>query len=370
MLAVVSLPLALATAAVFVPGCGSSEELNDICGWLRDPQNCYRNLFDDVRTRCGAVFDEASAADVKNSGPVGRFVQRSTLDTCVLQDPVSGQVAGQVQFDTTPAFEQFPLTTLQVTRLDARSEPCSSIVVTSPYTFSIDFRPCTEDPTDIPPVCQDALDGAGSVSGVGRDPEAVTGGAFSIVQQEGRAIYTTTCPSGEAFRFNRLESAKCDGYERLLPRAEIDSYAGATAAPWETDTAPFDGWIRLRLTYPPYEGDLEGAEPTVIQYFNCAIPFQNPCADGLKNFFETDVDCGGPRTGESPASSGGREIRRECPRCESGQICADDSDCLAPATCVTDPASGFLRCTDPNPPASGAGGDAGGGGAGGAGGSN
>ncbi|EYF03446.1 Hypothetical protein CAP_5553 [Chondromyces apiculatus DSM 436] len=337
---------------MLTPGCSSSNDLSDICGWLRDPQGCYRTLFDDVRTRCGAVYDDASAADEEFSPPRGRFVTRNTLDTCVLTHPDTGEVTGQVRFDTAPALTEFPLQGLQVTRLDARNEPCSSMTITSAFNFSLKFYPCTEDPSDDPPVCKDAFSGETSLSGVGKDPNAVVGGEFSVTTEEGRDIYLTTCPDGQQYRFNRFESVKCDGYDQLLPHAEIDSDAGGTAPPWIEDIKPYEGWIRLRLTYPPYEGELQGAEPTVIQYVNCTIPFQDPCFDGMKNYYETDLDCGGPFVGESPNNQpGAPPVARACPRCDTGMICETDDDCDTSegVQCLDDPTSGFKRCKKPEP---------------------
>jgi hypothetical protein len=209
------------------------------------------------------------------------------------------------------------------------------------------------------------MDGLTSVSGEGRDPTAVIGGSFSVVSEEGRDIYVTTCPSGEAFRFNRFESVKCDGYEQLLPRAEIESDPGGTVLPWESDIEPYKGWIRFRVYYPPYEGELADAEPVVVQYFNCTIPPQYPCADGIKNYYETDVDCGGPLAGEVPPNEpGALEVVHACERCQGGQICESSSDCEGGVACDFDASTGFNRCADEG----GTGGTGGTGGSGGSGG--
>lgn len=358
-LAAAALPIALGAAAVLAPGCGSGEDLDDICGWLRDPTSCYRQLHDETRTRCGEPFvatGSPGSAALKASGPVGRFVERGSLDTCVLDG------GGQVTFESIPPVEEFPVKALQATRLDTRNEPCATLGVTSEFNFSVQLHPCSQDPEDEPPVCLDAIDGMSSDSGQGRDPNTVVGGTFSVTTEEGRDIYLTTCPDGTSFRFNRFESAKCEGFDQLLPRAEIDSDPGGTALPWE-DEEPYIGWIRLRLYYPPVEGELEGAAPEPIQYFNCVIPAQSPCDDGIKNFFETDVDCGGPVAGEAIPDLDGLPMLRPCERCEGGLICEDNADCKS-GSCVLNLETGFNECADEG------GGTGGSGGAGGAGGGN
>jgi hypothetical protein len=45
---------------------------------------------------------------------------------------------------------------------------------------------------------------------------------------------------------------------------------------------------------------------------------QNQCNDGVKNFLETDVDCGGGR----------------CPACPAASYCAANTDCVAPLVCL------------------------------------
>lgn len=362
-LAAVALPISIgAAAAALAPGCGSDEQLDDICGFLRDPDNCYREFFDEVRTRCGDTFTAVTAEEIENSGPKGTFLAADALDLCVLSDPDTGAVRGQVVIDSSPTLDQFPLTKISFQRLDARSETCGAMSATSQYNFGVSINACNQDATDVIPVCKDAFDGSGSVSGEGRDPDAVTGGAFSVAAEEGRDVYLTTCPSGDSFRFNRFEQVKCDGYEQLMPSAELDSFPSRLIPPWEDDTKTYEGWIRFRVHYPPYEGDLENAEPVTVQYFNCTIPPQDPCQDGIKDFYETDVDCGGPTLAlPTPSQPGAPAAVRFCDRCGDGQICQSNEDCES-GICSANPTTGFMECEGDN------GGSGGGGGAGGTGG--
>lgn len=349
LLAATALPLALGVVTVVVPGCGSDEApIDDLCNWIKDPDNCYRALHDETRTRCGAIFDAASAADPPASQPKGSFLLREALDICVLED------GGQVSFDQLPPLEAFPVTALAFTRLDARSEPCAQVVYKNDHNISLTLFPCTDNAEDVIPVCSDSLTGNGSNSGVGRDPVSVVGGTITLASEEGRDIFNTTCPpdsEGEVktYRFNQNETGKCESYTDFLPHAEIDSDPGRTVPPWIPDDqlAEYVGWIRFRLFYPPQgDGDIEGSDPDIIQYFNCNIPPQNPCSNAIKDFFETDVDCGGPGAGQIAVDGPpGSTIARACERCELDQICECNFDCKQ-GLCVLDSLTGFNKCTD------------------------
>jgi hypothetical protein len=389
LLAATALPLSIATvlaASAAAPGCGSDEPpIDDVCDWIRDPANCYRTLHDETQTRCGATFDDLAASDVKNSEPKGSFLQRDALDVCVLEN------GGQVQFDQLPTLDQFPVTSLAFTRLDRRSEPCAQITYKNDANISVTLFPCTNTPQDVFPVCFDNLTGTDSVSGYGRDHEAVVGGAYSSASEEGRDIYNVTCPANadgevKTYRFNLYESGKCTGYTQYLPHVEIDSDPGGTPPPWTTadELEQYVGWVRFRLNYPSLgtEPLVEGGDPDVIQYFNCTIPPQNPCDDGIKDFFESDVDCGGPPGGVPAPEVPGEIVQFSCDRCEIGQICGCTADCKE-GLCVLDGVTGFNKCTNEDdipanamiqntcvylvPPGGSGGGGAGGGGGGGGG---
>src|SRR6187431_1782332 len=70
--ALVMLPLPAALAY----GCGTPTEYDDLCGWVRDPNNCYRNFFIDVGVSCGAV----------GTTKIGQFASREKLDLCILNE--------------------------------------------------------------------------------------------------------------------------------------------------------------------------------------------------------------------------------------------------------------------------------------------
>ena len=87
----------------------------------------------------------------------------------------------------------------------------------------------------------------------------------------------------------------------MIPAASLQIYLGGV------DTA---GGLSFAITWPPtsfaegvpYFPDggptaVDGGviPDTAVVYFNCAIPgAMETCADGVKNGFETDIDCGGP----------------------------------------------------------------------------
>ncbi|MCC6557028.1 MAG: hypothetical protein IT372_29095 [Polyangiaceae bacterium] len=353
LLAATATPLVLGVIAVIIPGCGSDEPpIDDICTWIEDPANCYRALHDEARTRCGEAFDPATTpADAKDTEPKGSFLRRDALDVCVLEN------GGQVKFDMLPPLEAFPVTALEFTRLDGRSEPCVKISYTNRFNVTLTVLPCTQNPDDAIPVCKDDLTGQDTPYGHARSDEEVVGGTFSVVSEEGRDIFNATCPpnsDGEVktYRFNQNETIKCDGFDQFLPHAEIDSDPGGTVPPWEPDVSPWVGWVRFRLFYPPVADvtEIKGQPADIVQYFNCRIPPQDPCDDGIKNFFETDTDCGGPAVGEPAVGvPDGATIQRSCERCEIGQICQCHSDCKE-GGCIYDGATGFFKCTDGGSP--------------------
>jgi hypothetical protein len=105
-----------------------------------------------------------------------------------------------------------------------------------------------------------------------------------------------------------------------------------------------------------------------VAYFDCVVPpALKGCCNGSKDGTETDVDCGGP-LGLGDGT---------CDRCQDGQACISDSDCVSPFQCTVDTMTGLKNCVggaltasicDPDTGTGGAGGAGGVGGAGGMGG--
>jgi hypothetical protein len=289
-------------------GCSDEPEPEDMCGWLGNPDNCYRRFAADVGDRCGA-------AGLGNA-PKGSFLARDALDICILSE------GGQVILDPPLDLATLPPETVGFKIINPDGSECGSGTFQSRYSYSLTINP-------------DPVPDGGTAEGL------VVGGTFSSTRPQGE-IVETSCPTGEAHVFNQLQIEKCPQFAAIRPQAEIELNAGGID--------PVQGFIRLRMYFPPTEGDLENAQPTVVEYFDCAIPpAPKPCVNGVQDGNETDVDCGG-----------NDEL---CPtRCEEGQKCLQDSDCQGGLGCEFE--LGLKKCL-PGGATGGAGGTGGSGGAGG-----
>jgi hypothetical protein len=295
----------LLVLAAFVPAtlllanaCGDDapEEppLQDLCGWVGDPNNCYRAFAEDVGFRCGA-FGEGSA-------PRGSFKIREQLDTCILTVKNGAEYeGGQVIFEPPLDLTALPPAEQAFTFIKNDGTTCGTARFASKYDFGITITP---DP----------------VPEGGTNQDLVQGGTFSQTGLEGREVLDVACPGGEYY-FDRLQVTKCRQYEEILPHAEMDINPGAVGVP---------GVVRFRIYYPPIEGELAGAKPYQVEYFECIIPPPpDPCEDGIQNGTEADVDCGGP----------------DCPnKCDDGQKCGSDQDCRSGLTCTL--VEGLKKCKE------------------------
>jgi hypothetical protein len=295
----------LPASAVLVYGCDNTSEepeVEDLCGWLGDPANCYRKFAQDIDERCGAVGELRSAE--------GSFALREELEECILftQNGAAYQ-GGVIQFE--PPLDLVALTdptpiepyVQNIKFLSDQGTTCGTARFTDKYDFSIAI---TGDP----------LPDAGAVP-----EDLVEGGAYDQAFVEGRETFNTTCPGEETHYFDRVQITKCREYEDILPHAELDLNPGAVGIP---------GVVRFRVYYPPPEGELSGAAPYTIEYFQCIIPPPpGPCEDELQNGNETDVDCGGPDCGRA---------------CGENQKCAADTDCTDGLTCQLE--EGLRKCKE------------------------
>lgn len=304
----------LALAALLVPatavlayGCGGGESdeppIEDLCGWLADPSNCYRKFAQDIDTRCGALGVETAAE--------GTFKIREELGVCILQTQNGAEYeGGQVVFDppldlvalTTPNPEAPLSQSFKFIKNDGTT--CGTARFTNKYDFSIS-------------ITGDVLPDSGPIN-----ETLVEGGSYQQSGLEGREVLDVKCPLlEEEHFFDRVQITKCRGYEPLLPHAELDLNPGSVG---------INGVVRLRIYYPPPEGELEGAQPYSVEYFQCIIPAPpGPCEDEEQNGNETDIDCGGP----------------DCPnKCDDGQKCASDQDCRDGLTCKI--IEGFKKCKE------------------------
>lgn len=262
-------------------GCGSDEpDIEDLCGWVGDPDNCYLKFAEDIGDRCGV-------AGLGNA-PLGSFLSRDSLDICILTE------GGQVIFDPPLDLAELPPEKIGFKMINTDGTECGSGEYKSEFSYTLTIEP-------------DPVPDSGSTEGL------VLGGTFQSKTVQGNDTLSTTCPSGESHFFDRLQITKCREYEAIVPQAEIEINAGGID--------PIEGFIKLRIFFPPTDGALENAQPNVVEYFQCAIPpAPKPCFNGVQDGGETDVDCGG-----------NEEL---CPtRCEEGQKCLETTDCATGTTC-------------------------------------
>lgn len=293
--------------ALFAPllamqGCGSRELPQDICNWLADDNSCYARFANDIATQCGY---EGNLDNDPVASSTGYFASRDDLSLCVKN------AGGQVLLGSPPAFADFPLRTLEFTLLDRDAIECGSGTYAGSQTYSITINPVDKDD----PGASTNPDGTPLT-------DDISGGTFTVAA-DGSDVINVTCPvplddegspvtTPESFNFNKLVLDKCSLLTDFQPRAFLESSPGApeTAA---NEAVP--GYIRFSVLYPP-DGDptAEGAEPRLVEYFNCLIPPPPPpCEDQIKNNDETDIDCGG-----SCAAT-----------CAEGQGCNVDGDCTS-----------------------------------------
>jgi len=298
---VVLATLFLPASIVLAYGCGGGAEeppVEDFCGWLADPANCYREFAQDVDIRCGALG--------RGQAPQGSFAIREELAICVLQTQNGAEYeGGQIIFD--PPLDLAAVTdpieplvqSFKILKNDGTT--CATARFTDRFDFGITI---TGDPMP---------DG-------GVNEDLVAGGVFNQAGQEGRDTLNVTCPAQKHY-FDRLQVTKCRDYEAIVPQAELDFNPGSVG---------INGVVRLRIFYPPPEGELKNAVPYEVEYFECIIPAPpGPCEDEEQNGNETDIDCGGPN----------------CPnKCDDGQKCASDSDCRESLTCKL--IEGFKKCKE------------------------
>jgi hypothetical protein len=324
----------IAAAAAFTPGC-SSEEFENICGWIKDPDNCYSSFREETGDRCAVVEAEG--------GPKSTFASRDKLDVCFLGN------GGQVVFDPPLDLAEFPLKKVSFKRIDALAKECGSVTFDGQYSYSVTVDGCSDADTDAGATkCTDGTVAAGA----GRSE--VAGGTVAITTPEGRDVYDVSCADGTKHHFNRLDTEKCPDHAQLLPRAELESNAGGQPDPNETDTGVIEGFagsISFRVYYPPTqptldaEGIVADTQPEAVEYFNCEIPAAAPlCFNGVKDGAETDVDCGGAVCTKN--------------QCGEGQACIQSSDCSSGMCALTD---GLRKCQGDGGGGSGSGGSGSGG---------
>lgn len=340
--AAIALPFVLVVAA---QGCGPKEKFEDFCAFLGDQDNCFAEFGADVGAQCGSTDPVAVQ---------GGFSDRKQLAECFLYQ------GGKIVFDPPLDVTAFPPALVGFKINDAMGNECgagsfdaagvfetnASGTIRSSRTFSISINTTID--------ADAGTDAAVDPDAGPADTDGIEGGTFSATKPADREVLETSCPSGEAHKFNLLQLNRCVddtvsvNYAGVAPRATLEASAGGIEVP---------GYVRLSIFYPPYDVPQEGAQSSPVYYFDCAIPGAPPlCLNGVKDGVETDVDCGG---------TVGNVMVPECARCEEGQLCVQTSDCGAGLVCGVD--KGLKKCLL-DESAGGAGGTGGAGGAGGGGG--
>jgi hypothetical protein len=357
------MPLAVVPAvAVVAHGCSTNPPFESVCGWLAEPDNCFRDFHRDMLATAAATSTDNPNGDCTtypsgSTSPApteasagtpgvsnGSFLMRAMLDTCIID--TGGQVTFSPAIDLTmypPSIFADPIT-YTISFMNGDGSTCGNATYTSPHGFSITIDPppdagttaVTPDAAAPPPVASDA-------------GTPMPYGTFTEVIPPGRDAFTVTCPSGEMHYFNLDEvdgppapdggdSSRCPEFEDIVPEASLQVYLGGINTP---------GAVSFAIVYPPLSSVVypDGGPPLApdrVVYFNCSIPAQpETCADGVQDGTETDVDCGGPQD-PSPDLCG------QCPpRCEVAQQCLCDSDCAEGLLCTVDAMSGMRECTMP-----------------------
>ena len=323
LLGLAVLPGILAAAAY---GCGSSEPpIEDLCGWLNDPNNCYRAFGADLNRptmgspanglRCTNLSLDPAQAHPPTTPQLGQFVSNTMLDMCFLQ------AGGIISFDTPLDFAKMP-SPIMISMINSDATTCGTVSYTNTDNFTLNV---TGD--------------APAVDGGALAPGQVMGGQFSyIATGAGRSTATATCgitgqTGFQAHYFNELQIAKCTPLKSSVPAAYLYLDKGGYDAMGNQGTGGNYGAAKFQVFYPPTtpgaDGTFNNVPAVEVDYFTCLIPPPPPlCADGVQDGGETDVDCGGVT---------------KCARCMMGMKCITKNDCGGNMACC--PIMGLSQCT-------------------------
>lgn len=334
--------LALLACALVLPiplaavnyGCNpKAPSIQDFCGFLRQEDNCYLTLINDMGNRCGVTSTAAEGAPSDTWGaPKGFFSEREKLDVCILEQ------GGSITFDPPLSIDAMPPAVVGFAQKDAKGATCGTFRFENTVSFTLDVSPTDTNGDVVPdagPECDPPEAGAN-----GQPPDdtpgtdnpggaLICGGNFISEAPEGDFVDTTCGKEEHHFISSQLEVPACAFQKALLPRFELD------AVPGGVDVA---GHVRFRVFYPqPDQNQATGVvNAYAVAYFDCAIPAAaKPCCNGAQDGLETDIDCGGPTSAEIGAGA--------CDRCQAMQGCVKNSDC-ASNSCIVNPDTGIKQC--------------------------
>jgi hypothetical protein len=281
--------LALAVVSTAFGGCNQEEELDNLCLFLKDEESCYRDFLTAISSQCTMGSIE------------GDFDDPITLERCTYNGAnIPDGVVTQVTFDPPIDMTKLPYTGGIATLL-INGTQCGIIEFgeDNKVSVALDVYPQLTDPEA---VCE--------TSGT-----QFCGSSYSnspIVSDNPNASSTlmkTTCPDGTSFTFDRFQvEQQCADQAPLLAKPKLVIMPNGVGK---------SGMVTLSIQY---------SSDITTTYVQCKIPPQlPPCANGVKDGVETDIDCGGAICAT---------------RCGMDQSCISDSDCLTSCGVV----DGIKKC--------------------------
>lgn len=289
-------PLALALVSTTFGGCNTEEELDNLCLFLKDQESCYQDFLTTIGDEC--------TMDVVGSFDVADVLERCTVSGSNIPE----DVVTQVNFDPPIEIAKLPYTGGSVKML-INGTQCGTIEIgeSEKLAVALDVYPPLTDPTAACEMSGTQFCGS-SYSNTPLPPEAA---------DDPKERMSTKCPDGTTFTFDRLQvGQQCADQEAFIPKAKLVIIPSGVAN--EDGTGGKKGSVQLSIQYTP--------EATRM-YVNCEIPpALPPCANGVKDGSETDVDCGG-----SVCTT----------RCTADQACISGSDCDKGVCTVT---MGIKKC--------------------------
>lgn len=285
-------PLAVALVPTAFAGCNTDEELDNLCLFLKDEQSCYQSFLTDIGEQCTM------------STFVGTFDSYDSLSKCTISaDNIPTNIATQVDFDPPIELTKLPYTGGSV-KLTINGTQCGIVDfgADAKVSVALDVYPQLTDPEA---KCE--------TSGT-----QFCGSSYSNTPipaetpEQSDMVISTKCPDGTTFKFDRVQiEQQCADQSGLIPKAKL------VVVPNGVDK---EGSVQLTIQYTPEK---------TLTYVNCKILAQlPPCANGVKDGIETDIDCGG----------------KQCTtKCQKDQACISGTDC-ASGTCAVD--AGLKKCTE------------------------
>lgn len=288
-------PLALALFATSFGGCNQEEEVDNLCLFLKDTKSCYQEFLTTIGTQCTMETADPNYA--------GDFSSPYMLDSCAYSGntPPDGVVT-QVTFDPPIDMTKLSSYTGGIATLSINGTQCGTIEFdeNDKVAVALDVYPILPDP-DVPCETSGTQFCGSSYSNAPFIPEN---------PNQSTTLMKTTCPDGTTFTFDRLQvEQQCPDQAGLVPKAKL------VIMPNGVEKA---GSLTLSVKY---------STDVTRTYVKCNIPPQPlPCANGIKDGLETDVDCGG---GSCVA------------KCALDSTCLKNEDCVSMNCQVVD---GIKKC--------------------------